>query len=85
MKEPYGEGLASHADPESCMDSREAGHEALIRGTCRRGIEPRNIGKSGCPRCLFGGKATLVAWTYVAILLGKVFKRFYGTRIMPVG
>jgi len=29
MKEPYGEGLASHADPESCMVSREAGHEAL--------------------------------------------------------
>ena len=29
MKEPYGEGLASHTDPESCMVSREAGHEAL--------------------------------------------------------
>src|SRR5436309_8176947 len=23
-------------------------------------MEPRNIGKSGCRRCLFGGKATLV-------------------------
>ena len=29
MKEPYGEGLASHTDPESCMVSREAGREAL--------------------------------------------------------
>jgi len=29
MKEPYGEGLASHTDPESCVDSRKAGHEAL--------------------------------------------------------
>jgi hypothetical protein len=29
MQEPYGEGLASHTDPESCMASREAGHEAL--------------------------------------------------------
>jgi hypothetical protein len=29
MKEPYGEGLASHTDPESCVDSREAGREAL--------------------------------------------------------
>ena len=30
MKEPYGEGVASHTDPESCVVSREAGHEALI-------------------------------------------------------
>jgi hypothetical protein len=29
MKEPYGEGLASHTGPESCVDSRKAGHEAL--------------------------------------------------------
>ena len=31
MKEPYGEGVASHTDPESCMVSREAGREALTR------------------------------------------------------
>ena len=30
MKEPYGEGVASHTDPESCTASREAGREALI-------------------------------------------------------
>jgi hypothetical protein len=30
MKEPYGEGVASHTDPESCVVSREAGHEVLI-------------------------------------------------------
>jgi hypothetical protein len=30
MKEPYGEGLASHTDPESCVVSRKAGHEGLI-------------------------------------------------------
>jgi hypothetical protein len=29
MREPYGEGLASHTDPESCASSREAGREAL--------------------------------------------------------
>jgi len=29
MQEPYGEGLASHTDPESCAASREAGREAL--------------------------------------------------------
>jgi hypothetical protein len=30
MKELHGEGLASHTDPESCVVSREAGHEVLI-------------------------------------------------------
>jgi RNA-directed DNA polymerase len=29
MKEPYGEGLANHAGPESCGDTRERGIEAL--------------------------------------------------------
>ena len=29
MKEPYGEGVASHTDPESCVVSREAGYEVL--------------------------------------------------------
>jgi hypothetical protein len=29
MKEPYGEGLASRTDPESCTASREAEREAL--------------------------------------------------------
>ena len=60
MKEPYGEGVASHTDPESCVVSREAGYEVLIRGTCREGIEPRNAWESGCRPCLFMGKATLV-------------------------
>jgi hypothetical protein len=38
MKEPYGEGVASHTDPESCVVSREAGREALtgahVDGVC---------------------------------------------------
>ncbi|ACV68358.1 RNA-directed DNA polymerase (Reverse transcriptase) [Desulfohalobium retbaense DSM 5692] len=29
MKEPYGEGLAPHTDPESCVDGRKVGGEAL--------------------------------------------------------
>jgi len=29
MREPYGEGLASHTDPESCVAGRAAGYEAL--------------------------------------------------------
>ena len=29
MKEPYGEGVANHTDPESCVGGREAAGEAL--------------------------------------------------------
>jgi RNA-directed DNA polymerase len=29
MKEPHGEGLATHTDPESCGELREEGAEAL--------------------------------------------------------
>lgn len=28
MKESYGEGVATHADPESCVSARKGGHEA---------------------------------------------------------
>src|SRR5438132_7212641 len=31
MKEPYGEGLASHTGPESCANNRKVGREALTR------------------------------------------------------
>jgi hypothetical protein len=33
MKEPYSEGPASHADPESCTFAREGAREALT-GAC---------------------------------------------------
>src|SRR5438874_3940679 len=42
MKEPHGEGLASHTDPESCVVSREAGHEALT-GAHAGGVLSREI------------------------------------------
>jgi len=42
MKQPYGEGLASHTDPESCVVSREAGHEALT-GAHAGGVLSREI------------------------------------------
>ncbi len=29
MQESHGEGIASHTNPESCVDGREAGGEAL--------------------------------------------------------
>jgi hypothetical protein len=42
MKEPYGEGLASHTDPESCAVSRKAGREALT-GALVGGVLSREI------------------------------------------
>jgi hypothetical protein len=42
MKESYSEGVATHADPESCGGDREVAVEALDRGTCAPAIEPRN-------------------------------------------
>jgi hypothetical protein len=56
MKESYGEGVAIHTGPESCADAREGGGEALVRGTCRLGIEPRNTWNSGVPTPLLGAE-----------------------------
>jgi hypothetical protein len=42
MKKPHREGLASHTDPESCVVSREAGHEAL-KGAHAGGVSSREI------------------------------------------
>jgi len=59
MKEPCGEGLASHTDPESCVGSRKAGHEVLT-GTHADGVLSREISRNQGRRRLFSGKATLV-------------------------
>ncbi len=37
MKEPYGEGLASRPDPESCIESSQEAGEALT-GEARAGL-----------------------------------------------
>ena len=42
MKEPYGEGLASHTGPESCTFSRKAEREALT-GAHAGGVLSREI------------------------------------------
>jgi hypothetical protein len=41
MKELYGEGLATHADPESCVGSRKGAGEALTGAHAGRAIELR--------------------------------------------
>ena len=45
MKEPYGEGLASHTGSESCAHSRKAGSEALT-GAHAGGVLSREIFKN---------------------------------------
>lgn len=51
MKVRYGEEVANHSGPESCVCAREGVGEALTGETDRPGIEPRNHGLSGCRRC----------------------------------
>jgi hypothetical protein len=41
----YGEGLASHSGPESCVDGRKVVGEALTGGAASRDIEPRKSHK----------------------------------------
>ena len=55
MEELYVEGLATHGDPESCVDDLRGRGEALTGARAGRAIEPRN-GNPGCPRCLNGGR-----------------------------
>ena len=42
MKTLYVEGVATHDDPESCVDVRKGGGEALTRVRAGWAIEPRN-------------------------------------------
>jgi hypothetical protein len=52
MKESHVEGVATHDDPESCIGTREVDGEALDRGTCGLGIEPRNArSRAPTPLC----------------------------------
>ena len=48
MREPYIEGVATHDGPESCVDVREGGGEALTGVRAGQAMEPRNQ-DSGVP------------------------------------
>lgn len=56
MKELHVEGVATHDDPESCVDVREDGGEAFDRGTGGPGIEPRNALLRGADAVICGGR-----------------------------
>jgi hypothetical protein len=55
MKEPYGEGLASHTVPESCVVSREAGCEALT-GARAGGVLSRGTSRKRKEADVFSGR-----------------------------
>ena len=58
MEELYVEGLATHGDPESCVDDLRGRGEALTGARAGRAIEPRNQG-IGVPTSCLWRKATL--------------------------
>jgi hypothetical protein len=57
MKVLYGEGLASHADPESCAGDRKGTGEALTGELVGR-VLSREINSLGCRRSPYMRKAT---------------------------
>lgn len=57
MKEPHGEGLATHTGPESCAEGREALGEALT-GVQAGWVLSREKYKPRCRPCGTMGKAT---------------------------
>src|SRR6266568_4433598 len=58
MEELCVEGLATHGDPESCVDDPRGRGEALTGARAGRAIEPRNQ-ESGVPTLFTRWKATL--------------------------
>jgi len=57
MKEPYGEGLASHTGPESCAGVREGAGEALTGVHTGQPLSCE-INQSGTPTLCLKRKAT---------------------------
>lgn len=57
MEELYVEGLATHGDPESCVDDPRGRGEALTGARAGRAIEPRNQ-EFGVPTLFKRWKAT---------------------------
>ena len=56
MKESHVEGVATHDDPESCVDACEGVGEAFDRGTGGPGMEPRNALIRGADAVIRGGR-----------------------------
>jgi hypothetical protein len=64
MRELYGEGLAVHAGPESCVRVREGAGEALTGVRAGWAIEPRKLNKvRGADAVTLGGRQHRL-WRY---------------------
>ena len=58
MKEPYGEGVATHVDPELCGSVREGRDEALTGARASRVLSRESLETSECRRRAPWRKAT---------------------------
>jgi|NGEPerStandDraft_6_1074524.scaffolds.fasta_scaffold44685_2 hypothetical protein len=56
MRTLYVEGVATHDGPESCVDVREGGGEALTGVRTGWAIEPRNQGIRGADAVVISGR-----------------------------
>ena len=56
MEEPYAEGVAIYGGPELCVGDPRGRSEALVRGTHRPDIEPRNGVVRGADVVMTGGR-----------------------------
>ena len=55
MREPYGEGVATHAGPESCVVARKGADEALTGGA-QAGLLSREMTIRGADVLNLGGR-----------------------------
>jgi len=60
MKESYGEGVANHTGPESCVGYPQGGGEALTGVRAGQVLSREMLSTSGCPRSGTWWKATPV-------------------------
>jgi len=58
MKVPYGEGLANHTGPESCVCNRKDAGEALTGVSAGQVLSRESEFDLGCRRCRNDRKAT---------------------------
>jgi RNA-directed DNA polymerase len=56
MREPYTKGLATHGDPESCVDAREGMGEALTGAHAGRVLSFEKVADRGADAMLLSGR-----------------------------
>ena len=77
MEELCVEGLATHGDPESCVDDPVRAWRSVGRGTCRPGYRAAKY-ESGVPTLSKRRKATLLAALCASRLAGSARSKNLG-------